>query len=158
MLKISVVYIIIVKREYNVMHMIITIMVFTLVLLKTNYKCVKLFLNVSNNGKSYYDKWQLSQYLTIGIYIYRTRTKFRGLNFRLKISNYFWGPLFSWGVNFFIAPILIRTRRWYQVLCTCKLTFQWFLAPSMLPKSDASTQNSSRPPGTDLRLNTKRIN
>ena len=28
------------------------------------------------------------------------RTKFRGLNFRLKIGNYFRGSLFSWGVNF----------------------------------------------------------
>ena len=31
---------------------------------------------------------------------YRTRTKFRGLNFRVAISNYIRGSVFSWGVNF----------------------------------------------------------
>ena len=34
------------------------------------------------------------------ISIYRTRTKFRELNFRVAISNYIRGSLFSWGVNF----------------------------------------------------------
>ena len=83
------------------------------------------------------------------------RTKFCGLNFCLKIRNYVRGSLFSWGVNF-------RGRTSYFVLkdaikycahvCILKLTFQWFLAPSMPPKRDISTLNLLWLPGTDLRL------
>ena len=88
---------------------------------------------------------------------YRTRTKFRGLNFRLKISNYFRGSLFSWGVNFRGCTqyfVLKNASKYCARVCILKLTFQWFLAPSMPPKRDISMQNLPWLPSTDLRLNT----
>ena len=84
------------------------------------------------------------------------RTKFRGLNFHLKISKYFHGSLFLWGVNFrdripyFVLKDVIK---YCAHVCSLKLTFQWFLAPSMPPKRDISMQNLPWLPGTDLRLN-----
>ena len=52
--------------------------------------------------------------------MYRTRTKFRGLNFRLKISNYIRGSLFSWGVNFrghTLYFVLKDAIRYYACVC-----------------------------------------
>ena len=99
----------------------------------------------------------LSYFLLFFQLCYRTRTKFRGLNFRLKISNYFRGSLFLWGVNFrgctqYFA--LKNPSKYCARVCILKLTFQWFLAPSMPPKRDVSTQNLPWLPSTDLRLNT----
>ena len=99
----------------------------------------------------------LSYFLLFFQLCYRTRTKFRGLNFRLKISNYFRGSLFLWGVNFrgctqYFA--LKNASKYCARVCILKLTFQWFLAPSMPPKRDVSTQNLPWLPSTDLRLNT----
>ena len=80
------------------------------------------------------------------------------VKFLLKISNYFCGSLFSWGVNFcgrtpyFVFKDAIKYCAHVYIL---KLTFQWFLAPSMPPKRDVSTQNLPWLLGTDLRLNTE---
>ena len=45
--------------------MIIKAIISTLFLLKTDYKYVKLFSSVCKNGKTCYEKGQLSQYWTI---------------------------------------------------------------------------------------------
>ena len=74
------------------------------------------------------------------------------------MGNYFRGSLFSWGVNFrgntpyFALKVAIK---YCARVCILKLTFQWFLALSMPPKRDVSTQNLHWLLGTDLRLNTE---
>ena len=42
--------------------------------------------------------------------IYRTHTKFRGLKFLLKISNYFCGCLFSWVLIFVVASHTLYSK------------------------------------------------
>ena len=57
--------------------------------------------------------------------------------------------IFSWvfifvGVNFCGRTpyfVLKDAIKYYARVCILKLTFQWFLAPSMPPKRDVSTQN-----------------
>ena len=51
---------------------------------------------------------------------YRTRIKFRGLNFRVVISNQIRGSLFSWGVNFcgHIPYFILKdTIEYYACVC-----------------------------------------
>ena len=57
----------------------------------------------------------------------------------------------SWGVNFVLKDAI----KYCAHVCILKLTFQWFLAPSMPPKRDVSTKSLPWLPGTDLRLNTE---
>ena len=56
---------------------------------------------------------------------------------------------------FVVTPILNNQRviKHSAHVCILKITFQWFLAPSMPPKRDVSTQNLLWLPGDDSRLN-----
>ena len=65
---------------------------------------------------------------------YHMHAKFRGLDFCLKISNYFCGSLILRGVNFSGRTpyfILKDAIKYCACVCILKLTFQWFLALSM---------------------------
>ena len=54
---------------------------------------------------------------TLDAHAYCTCTKFRGLNFRVAISNSICGSLFSWGVNFRGRTPNFVLKRFYQVPC-----------------------------------------
>ena len=64
------------------------------------------------------------------------------------VGLYFCGVLiFVVGTPYFVLKDAIK---YSARVCILKLTFQWFLAPSMPPKRDVSTQNHPWLPGTDL--------
>ena len=93
---------------------------------------------------------------------YHTRIKFRGLNFRVVISNQIRGSLVSWGVNFcghILYFILKDTIEYYRVLCMClhSLTHLSLISNFIHAiKDDASKQDLPRLHIIDLRLNTER--
>ena len=62
------------------------------------------------------------------------------------------GLYFCGVLLFVVAPpyfVLKDAIKYCARVCILKLTFQWFLAPSMPPKRDVNTQNLPWLPGTD---------
>ena len=73
---------------------------------------------------------------------YCTHTKFHGLNFCLKIDNYFCGSLFSWVSIFMVAPHTSYSKMLSSTVHVFALEGRQHTKPPWLP-------------GTDLQLNTE---